>query len=111
MNFGRLKILGIVIATNGEKRKCSLCHRKHGRSFICKNEAGERFYFGSGCVQKVGVSRLELASVLSKVTVQSARLSYEMQKGFFDSITDASAEVVKEIVKEKEKVAVVEVVE
>ena len=75
-----MKVIGFMMALNGNKRKCSRCNRKHGRTFICEDEAGKHFYFGSGCVQKEGINKFELASAMSKVTVQTARLSQELIK-------------------------------
>jgi len=75
-----MKVIGLVINFDGKKTKCSLCNRSHGRSFVCEDASGQRFHYGSGCVQKVGIDKRHLASILSKVTVQSARLSYELIK-------------------------------
>ena len=75
-----MKVIGFMIAFNGNKRKCSRCSRTHGRTFICEDEEGNHFYYGSGCVQQMGLDKKELASAMSKVTVQTARLSYELMK-------------------------------
>ena len=75
-----MKIIGFMMALNGKKRKCSMCNRTHGRTFICEDEEGKHFYFGSGCVQKAGIDKIELAAAMSKVTVQTARLSQELIK-------------------------------
>lgn len=75
-----MKVVGLVINFDGQKTKCSLCNRQHGRSFVCEDEAGKRFHYGSGCVQRVGIDRRLLASTFSKSTVQMARLAYELSK-------------------------------
>jgi len=75
-----MKAIGLVINFDGSKTKCSLCNRKHGRSFVCEDETGKRFHYGSGCVQRVGIDSKQLTSTLSKATVQMARLAYELQK-------------------------------
>ncbi len=75
-----MKVIGLVINFDGKKTQCSNCNRSHGRSFVCEDETGKRFHYGSGCVQKVGIDKQQLASTLSKVTVQSARLSYELTR-------------------------------
>ena len=75
-----MKAVGLVINFDGGKTKCSLCNRQHGRSFVCEDETGKHFYYGSSCVQKVGIDKKQLASILSKATIQMARLAYELQK-------------------------------
>jgi len=75
-----MKAIGLVINFDGQKTQCSLCNRQHGRSFVCEDETGKRFHYGSGCVQKVGIDNKQLASTLSKSVVQMARLAYELQK-------------------------------
>ena len=73
------KIVGFVMTLNGNKTVCSLCHRNHGNSFIVQR-GDERLRLGSGCVQKVGIGRRELARAFSKVTVVSSRLAYDLMK-------------------------------
>ena len=75
-----MKLKGFAMSFDGDKTKCSFCNRTHGRSFVVEDDEGKRLHLGSGCVQKAGIDRKELASTLSKVTVQMARLSYEMIK-------------------------------
>jgi len=75
-----MKAIGLVINFDGQKTKCSMCNRQHGRSFVCEDDEGNHFHYGSGCVQKAGINDKQLASTLSKATVQMARLAYELQK-------------------------------
>lgn len=73
-----MKIIGFVASLNGIKAKCDLCGRKHGRSFVVKHDDGTQKHYGSGCIQKIGINKIELARALSLITVQTARLSYEL---------------------------------
>ena len=75
-----MKVIGFMIALNGNKRKYSMCNRTHGRTFICEDEEGSHFYYGSGCVQKAGIDTLELARAMARVSVQTTRLSMELLK-------------------------------
>ena len=75
-----MKIIGFAMSLNGIKTKCSLCGRSHRRSFLVEDEKGQKTHYGSGCIQKIGIDKRQLASTLSSVTVQTARLSYELMK-------------------------------
>jgi len=76
-----MKIVALFVAFNGEKKECALCKRPHGRSFVCRTDDGKLEFYGSGCIQKTGIDKMQLASVLSKATVQTARMSYDLLKG------------------------------
>ena len=72
------EIVGFMVALNGDKKKCSNCNRTHGRTFVVKDsDSNQLEFYGSGCIQKV-VDPVVLAKALSKVTVQTARLSMEL---------------------------------
>lgn len=72
------QIVGFMMTLNDAKKKCTLCNRKHGRTFVVKDtETGATEFYGSGCIQKV-IDPVTLAKALSKVTVQTARLSMEL---------------------------------
>ena len=75
-----MKVIGLVINFDGKKTQCELCGRSHGRSFVVEGYEGTTAHkhFGSGCIQKIGIDKQHLASILSKVTVQSARMQYEL---------------------------------
>ena len=74
-------IQGLVIATNGDKKRCSRCNRQHGRSFITKDsETNVKEYWGSGCILKQDIDRLQMIKVLLKVNYQTTRLAQSMLK-------------------------------
>jgi len=77
-----MKILeGLIISTNGNKKKCTRCNRQHGRSFVTKDSVtGKLEYWGSGCILKQDIDRLQMIKVLLKVNIQMNRLAESMLK-------------------------------
>ena len=77
-----MKILqGLVISTNGDKKRCSRCNRLHGRSFVTKDSiTGKLEHWGSGCILTQDIDRLQMIKVLLKINIQMNRLAESMLK-------------------------------
>lgn len=75
-----MEIVGLNIMLNGEKVKCSHCNRMHTRTFICENEQGTKYYYGSGCVQKQNIPISKILTTLVLVNVHISNLLGELNK-------------------------------
>lgn len=79
------KIIGYMSAFGEQKTKCSLCGRSHKNTFIVK-EDNKNFYYGSGCIQKIGLNNIELNQAINKATHNLSYLNYTITKNILNNM-------------------------
>jgi hypothetical protein len=79
------KIIGYMSAFGEQKTKCSLCGRTHKNTFIVRTD-NKNYYYGSGCIQKIGLNNIELNQAINKATHNLSYLNYTITKNILKKL-------------------------